>query len=63
MGTGDVKMKCTVCMRAVDEDKYWAHILARHPLTAAQSTSKMVVVSKEEVHNFSEISRLAKLTH
>lgn len=63
LGAVEVKIKCGVCSRAVDEDNYWAHILARHPMTAALSTSKMIVVSKEEAHNFSEISRLAKLTH
>jgi hypothetical protein len=60
---GKEKMRCAVCMRVVDEGKYWGHIVARHPLTAAQSNINRVVVSNEEVHNFGEISRLAKLTH
>lgn len=55
--------KCAVCLRKVEKNSYFKHITARHPKTASLSTDSNIITDKEEVHIFSEISRLAKEMH
>ena len=56
-------LKCAVCDRRVQLGAYFSHVKLRHPKTAMLSQPDKIIVDKEELHNFREISRIAIEIH
>jgi len=52
-----------VCERRVNPGAYFSHVKLRHPKSAMLSQPNNIIVDEEELHNFMEISRIAKEIH